>query len=98
MACACAAGGYAWPAAHQPKPRNSACTSTTNRKYHIPSVAPLSQSSAARKFDRPTTARKPEGGGLKRKLLISPGGEGLASTAGRGLGLQTRVACYCLCS
>lgn len=30
---------------------------------------------AARKFDRPTTAHKPSGASLKRKLLISPGGE-----------------------
>lgn len=30
---------------------------------------------AARKFDRPTTAGKAAGAGLKRKLLISPGGE-----------------------
>jgi hypothetical protein len=29
---------------------------------------------AARKFDRPATAAKPSGAGLKRKLLISPEG------------------------
>ncbi|PRW56701.1 kinesin K39 isoform B [Chlorella sorokiniana] len=33
------------------------------------------EADSARKFDRPTTARKPEGGGLKRKLLISPGAD-----------------------